>query len=67
MPTTSVTIEATAAINRVRWSGNGHQLAAGDDDGFIYIYDIGEVRACPCQQTNTVKVKNRNIVGSVQS
>jgi len=47
VPTTSVTIEASAAINRVKWSGNGHQLAAGDDDGYIYIYDIGEQFANP--------------------
>ena len=43
MPTTSVTIEALSAINRVKWAASGHQLAAGDDDGHIYIYDVGEV------------------------
>jgi len=32
-----------AAINRVKWSGNGLQIAAGDDEGYIYIYDVGEV------------------------
>ena len=32
-----------AAINRVKWAGSGLQLAAGDDEGYIYIYDVGEV------------------------
>lgn len=47
VPTTSVTVEPLAAINRVRWAGSGHQLAAGDDDGYIYIYDVGEQLAVP--------------------
>jgi len=43
VPTSSVTVDPMAAINRVKWSGNGLQIAAGDDEGYIYIYDVGEV------------------------
>lgn len=43
MPTCSVTIEPLSAINRVKWAASGHQLAVGDDDGHVYIYDVGEV------------------------
>lgn len=65
VPTTSVTIEATSAFNRLRWSGNGHQLAAGNDDGYIYVYDIGEHLATPradewSRLTNTLQEIHAN-------
>ncbi|XP_066932539.1 dynein, cytoplasmic 1, intermediate chain 2a-like [Clytia hemisphaerica] len=47
VPTSSVTVDPMAAINRVKWSGSGLQLAAGDDEGYIYIYDVGEQLALP--------------------
>lgn len=47
VPTSSVTVDPMAAINRVKWSGSGLQLAAGDDEGYIYIYDVGEQLAQP--------------------
>lgn len=47
VPTTSVTVEPLSAINRVQWATSGHQLAAGDDDGHIYVYDVGEQLAVP--------------------
>ena len=43
VPTCSVTIEPLSAINRVKWAASGHQMAVGDDDGHVYIYDVGEV------------------------
>jgi len=47
VPTTSVTVESASALNRVKWARSGHQLAVGDDDGCIYIYEIGEQLADP--------------------
>ena len=47
VPTASVTVETASALNRVKWASSGHQLAVGDDDGYIYIYDIGEQLANP--------------------
>lgn len=49
VPTCSVTIEPLSAINRVKWAASGHQLAVGDDDGHVYIYDVGEQLATPRQ------------------
>ena len=43
VPTCSVTIEPLSAINRVKWAASGYQLAVGDDDGHVFIYDVGEV------------------------
>ena len=45
VPTTSATIENQASLNRVRWTHNGHQISVGDDDGHLYMYDVGEVSA----------------------
>eukprot|EP00794_Sanderia_malayensis_P003450 gene3450-3946_t len=47
VPTSSITVEPLSAINRVQWTTSGHQIAVGDDDGYIYIYDVGEQLAVP--------------------
>ena len=31
------------SLNRLRWTHSGHQIASGDDDGHVFIYDVGEV------------------------
>lgn len=43
MPTASVTIEGASALNRVRWSSGGKEVAVGDSEGRVWIYDTGEV------------------------
>lgn len=43
VPTASVTIEGASALNRVRWSSGGKEVAVGDSEGRVWIYDIGEV------------------------
>lgn len=45
VPTASVTIEGASALNRVRWSSGGKEVAVGDSEGRVWIYDTGEVRA----------------------
>lgn len=44
MPTASVTVEGNTALNRVRWAHSGREIAVGDSDGQVLVYDIGEVR-----------------------
>lgn len=45
VPTASVLVQdlAPLALNRVSWTPNGNQVIAGDDNGKIHLYDIGEV------------------------
>ncbi|XP_068567147.1 cytoplasmic dynein 1 intermediate chain 1 isoform X1 [Cebidichthys violaceus] len=43
VPTASVTIEGASALNRVRWSSGGKEVAVGDSEGRVWIYDIGEL------------------------
>lgn len=43
VPTASVTIEGTSALNRVRWASGGREIAVGDSEGRVWIYDVGEV------------------------
>lgn len=43
VPTASVTIEGASALNRVRWAQAGKEVAVGDSEGRIWIYDVGEV------------------------
>jgi len=44
VPTASVTVEGASALNRVRWSPGGKEVAVGDSEGRVWIYDAGEVR-----------------------
>uniref|UniRef100_A0A7N8XUF5 Dynein cytoplasmic 1 intermediate chain 1 n=1 Tax=Mastacembelus armatus TaxID=205130 RepID=A0A7N8XUF5_9TELE len=43
VPTASVTIEGASAVNRVRWSSGGKEVAVGDSEGRVWIYDTGEL------------------------
>ncbi|XP_075900262.1 dynein cytoplasmic 1 intermediate chain 1a isoform X9 [Nelusetta ayraudi] len=43
VPTASVTIEGASALNRVRWSSGGKEVAVGDSEGRVFIYDTGEL------------------------
>uniref|UniRef100_A0A674CMY6 Dynein cytoplasmic 1 intermediate chain 1 n=1 Tax=Salmo trutta TaxID=8032 RepID=A0A674CMY6_SALTR len=42
VPTASVTIEGACALNRVRWGSGGKEVAVGDSEGRLWIYDAGE-------------------------
>ncbi|KAL1788993.1 cytoplasmic dynein 1 intermediate chain 1 isoform X5 [Sigmodon hispidus] len=42
VPTASVAIEGASALNRVRWAQGGKEVAVGDSEGRIWIYDVGE-------------------------
>jgi len=44
VPTTSTVPDMQAALNKCKWHGNGSQLAAGGNNGKIYLYDVSEVR-----------------------
>uniref|UniRef100_A0A674CP88 Dynein cytoplasmic 1 intermediate chain 1 n=1 Tax=Salmo trutta TaxID=8032 RepID=A0A674CP88_SALTR len=43
VPTASVTIEGACALNRVRWGSGGKEVAVGDSEGRLWIYDAGEL------------------------
>lgn len=43
VPTASVAIEGASALNRVRWAQAGKEVAVGDSEGRIWVYDVGEV------------------------
>ncbi|XP_062848016.1 cytoplasmic dynein 1 intermediate chain 1 [Trichomycterus rosablanca] len=43
VPTASVTVEGSCALNRVRWSSGGREIAAGDSEGRVWVYDVGEL------------------------
>ncbi|XP_013856720.1 cytoplasmic dynein 1 intermediate chain 2 isoform X1 [Austrofundulus limnaeus] len=47
VPTASVTVEGNPALNRVRWSHSGREIAVGDSDGQVLVYDVGEQTAVP--------------------
>ncbi|XP_065184701.1 cytoplasmic dynein 1 intermediate chain 2-like [Sycon ciliatum] len=42
VPVLSEQVDAVSALNRVRWSSTGQQVACGNADGTVYIYDVGE-------------------------
>ncbi|KAJ8255412.1 hypothetical protein GJAV_G00204590 [Gymnothorax javanicus] len=47
VPTASITVDGNPALNRVRWAQSGREIAVGDSDGKILIYDVGEQIAVP--------------------
>ncbi|XP_051479224.1 cytoplasmic dynein 1 intermediate chain 2 isoform X2 [Apus apus] len=47
VPTASITVEGNPALNRVRWTQSGREIAVGDSEGQIVIYDVGEQIAVP--------------------
>uniref|UniRef100_A0A8C2UM67 Cytoplasmic dynein 1 intermediate chain 2 n=1 Tax=Chinchilla lanigera TaxID=34839 RepID=A0A8C2UM67_CHILA len=47
VPTASISVEGNPALNRVRWTHSGREIAVGDSEGQIFIYDVGEQIAVP--------------------
>ncbi|XP_075685557.1 cytoplasmic dynein 1 intermediate chain 2 isoform X1 [Rhinoderma darwinii] len=47
VPTASITVDGNPALNRVRWTHSGREIAVGDSEGQIFIYDVGEQIAVP--------------------
>ncbi|XP_048789915.1 cytoplasmic dynein 1 intermediate chain 2-like [Lagopus muta] len=47
VPTASITVEGNLALNHVRWTHTGREIAVGDSEGQIVIYDVGEQIADP--------------------
>ncbi|XP_014867378.1 PREDICTED: cytoplasmic dynein 1 intermediate chain 2-like isoform X3 [Poecilia mexicana] len=47
VPTASVVVEGSPALNRVRWAHTGREIAVGDSDGRILVYEVGEQIAVP--------------------
>ncbi|XP_068101623.1 cytoplasmic dynein 1 intermediate chain 2 isoform X7 [Hyperolius riggenbachi] len=47
VPTACITVEGNPALNRVRWTHSGREIAVGDSEGQIFIYDVGEQIAVP--------------------
>ncbi|CAH6788520.1 Dync1i2 [Phodopus roborovskii] len=43
VPTASISVEGNPALNRVRWAHSGREIAVGDSEGQIVIYDVGEI------------------------
>ena len=47
VPTASLYVDGAPALNKVRWTQSGHQLAVGDDQGKISLFDVNEIYANP--------------------
>nr|CAG4636903.1 EOG090X03UT [Ceriodaphnia reticulata]SVE72855.1 EOG090X03UT [Ceriodaphnia reticulata] len=47
VPVTSVMVDGNPALNRVKWTQSGMNLTVGDDNGKIWVYELGEQLAVP--------------------
>uniref|UniRef100_A0AAX7SUL8 Dynein, cytoplasmic 1, intermediate chain 2b n=1 Tax=Astatotilapia calliptera TaxID=8154 RepID=A0AAX7SUL8_ASTCA len=47
VPTASVYVDGAPALNRVRWSHTGKEIATGDSEGQVQVYDVGEQICVP--------------------
>jgi len=43
VPVTSIIVDGNPALNRVKWMPSGLNLTVGDDNGKIWVYEVGEV------------------------
>lgn len=60
LPTASTVVEGNSALNKLVWSPNGTQLYAGDHEGKIWIYDVGEQLALPRSDEATQLIHTLN-------
>lgn len=47
LPTASATVEGYPALNKITWTPSGNQVIVGDDQGHVWVYDVGDQLACP--------------------
>nr|SVE75672.1 EOG090X03UT [Daphnia hispanica] len=47
VPVTSINVDGNPALNRVKWTQSGLNLTVGDDNGRIWVYEVGEQLAVP--------------------
>nr|SVE75042.1 EOG090X03UT [Daphnia dolichocephala] len=47
VPVTSINVDGNPALNRVKWTQSGMNLTVGDDNGKIWLYEVGEQLAVP--------------------
>nr|CAG4644687.1 EOG090X03UT [Leptodora kindtii] len=47
VPVASVTVEGNPALNRVKWTQSGMNVTVGDDNGKIWLFELGEHLAMP--------------------
>ncbi|XP_075232183.1 cytoplasmic dynein 1 intermediate chain short wing isoform X4 [Lycorma delicatula] len=47
VPTASTVVDGCPALNRVSWTPSGTHVTTGDDNGRIWLYDVGEQLALP--------------------
>ncbi|XP_036939785.1 cytoplasmic dynein 1 intermediate chain 2-like isoform X3 [Acanthopagrus latus] len=47
VPTASVSVDGASALNRVRWAHSGKEIATGDSEGQVQVYDVGEQICVP--------------------
>lgn len=43
VPVTSIVVDGNPALNRVKWAQSGLNVTVGDDNGKIWVYELGEV------------------------
>ncbi|XP_058259587.1 dynein, cytoplasmic 1, intermediate chain 2a isoform X1 [Hemibagrus wyckioides] len=66
VPSASVTVEGNPALNRVRWANSGREVAVGDSEGRVHIYDVGEQIAVPRPDEWTRFLKTLSELGENQ-
>lgn len=47
-------VDGASALNRVRWAHSGKEIATGDSEGQVQVYDVGEVRCHPIYYYHTL-------------
>lgn len=67
VPSATVQVEGSPALNRVSWTPSGLHVTVGDDAGRIYVYDVAESLAQPKQDEWTRLSATLNELGMSKS
>jgi len=51
MPIFSMTVDSEHSLNKLKWHKDGKKIAVGSSDGYIHVYDIGDL-SIPGQDEN---------------
>lgn len=63
VPMVTAVVEGSPALNRVSWTPSGLHVTVGDDQGKIWVYDVGEVSFVPSKIKNKLGINYYSFFG----
>lgn len=55
MPIFSMTVDSEHSLNKLKWHKDGKKIAVGSSDGYIHVYDIGDLSIPSSDENGTLQ------------